>query len=94
MALFFPFLAKKYNPYDIDQHMFAMQVHAVRSVPIVCSSMVGEYGTATVNGRKIDSGKCYKFDFSPMPFLILTVGEAASEFDKVYTVKLEGYFHT
>ncbi len=91
MARFFPFMAKKYNPYYIDQHMFAMHVHAVRSIPVVCSSMIGEYGTATVNGIKIGSGKCYKFDFSPFPILLLPVGEVANDFYKVYTVKLEGY---
>lgn len=37
MPLFFTVLAKKYNPYDIDNGMFAMNCAAPRSLPIVAS---------------------------------------------------------
>lgn len=93
MPLFFTLLAKKYNPYDIDNGLFAMNYAAPRSLPIVCTKMIADdgYGTATVNGRLVSKGKCIKFDFSPMPIYLLPVGEAAQEFDKSYTVKLSGY---
>lgn len=60
---------------------------------MICSSMIAEdgYGTATVNGREISKGRCYKFDFSPLPIYLLPVGEAAKEFDTAYRVKLSGY---
>lgn len=93
MPLFFTVLAKKYNPYDIDNGMFAMNCAAPRSLPIVCTKMIADdgYGTATVNGKPVSKGKCVKFDFSPLPIYLLPVGEAAQDFDKTYTVKLSGY---
>ena len=93
MPLFFTVLAKKYNPYDIDNGMFAMNCAAPRSLPIVCTKMIADdgYGTATVNGKAVSKGKCVKFDFSPLPIYLLPVGEAAQDFDKTYTVKLSGY---
>ena len=53
MPLFFTLLAKKYNPYDIDNGIFAMNCAAPRSLPIVCTKMIADdgYGTATVNGK-------------------------------------------
>ena len=93
MPMFFTLLAKKYNPYDIDNGMFAMNCAAPRSLPIVCTKMIADdgYGTATVNGKPVSKGKCVKFDFSPLPIYLLPVGEAAQDFDKTYTVKLSGY---
>lgn len=93
MPMFFTLLAKKYNPYDIDNGMFAMNCAAPRSLPIVCTKMIADdgYGTATVNGKLVSKGKCVKFDFSPLPIYLLPVGEAAQDFDKTYTVKLSGY---
>ena len=93
MPLFFTLLAKKYNPYDIDNGMFAMNCAAPRSLPIVCTKMIADdgYGTATVNGKPVSKGKCVKFDFSPLPIYLLPVGKAAQDFDKTYTVKLSGY---
>ena len=78
MPMFFTLLARKYNPYDIDNGMFAMIAD-------------DGYGTATVNGKPVSKGKCVKFDFSPLPIYLLPVGEAAQDFDKTYTVKLSGY---
>lgn len=93
MPMFFTLLAKKYNPYDIDNGLFAMNCAAPRSLPIVCTKMISDdgYGTATVNGKPVSKGKCVKFDFSPLPIYLLPVGEAARDFDKTYTVKLSGY---
>lgn len=93
MPMFFTLLAKKYNPYDIDNGMFAMNCAAPRSLPIVCTKMIADdgYGTVTVNGKPVSKGKCVKFDFSPLPIYLLPVGEAAQDFDKTYTVKLSGY---
>lgn len=93
MAIFFSLLAKKYDPHAIDAGLFAMTVDAPRCVPVVCSKMIAEdgYGIATVNGKPVSQGKCYKFDFSPLPIYLLPVGEAATDFDTVYTVKLSGY---
>ena len=95
MPMFFTLLAKKYNPYDIDNGMFAMNCAAPRSLPIVCTKMIADdgYGTATVNGKPVSKGKCVKFDFSPLPIYLLPVGEAAQDFDKTYTVKLSAYRH-
>lgn len=93
MAMFFTVLAKKYNPYNIDHGMFAMNIAAPRCVPLVCTKMIADdgYGTATVNGKPISKGQCVKFDFSPLPMYFLPVGEVANEFNKTYTVKLTGY---
>ena len=89
MARFFTLLAKKYDPANIDTGLFAMNIEAPRSVPLVCSSEVdSRYGTATVDGKPISHGKCGKFDFSPLPIYFLPVGEVAREFGKTYTVKL------
>lgn len=92
-ALFFTLLAKKYDPHAIDAGLFAMNVASTRCVPLVCSHMIADdgYGVATVNGKRISPGRCYKFDFSPLPIYLLPVGEAANEFDKTYTVRLTGY---
>ena len=48
MPMFFTLLAKKYNPYDIDNGLFAMNCAAPRSLPIVCTKMISDdgYGTA------------------------------------------------
>lgn len=92
MARFFTLLAKKYDPANIDTGLFAMNIEAPRSVPLVCSSEVDpRYGTATVDGKSISHGKCGKFDFSPLPIYFLPVGEVAREFGKTYTVKLSGF---
>ena len=63
MPMFFTLLAKKYNPYDIDNGIFAMNCAAPRSLPIVCTKMIADdgYGTATVNGKPVSKGKCVKF---------------------------------
>lgn len=92
MARFFTLLAKKYDPANIDTGLFAMNIEAPHSVPLVCSSEVDpRYGTATVDGKPVSRGKCGKFDFSPLPIYFLPVGEVAREFGKTYTVKLSGF---
>lgn len=93
MAFFLPVLTKTYDPYDIDQNMFAMYYPSVRCIPIVCSGQVAKdgYGTATVDGVEIDHGVCVKLSMSPLPILFLPVGQAATQFGKTYTVKLKGY---
>ncbi len=93
MALFFTWFAKKYDPYDIDNGQFAFFYQAWRSVPLICTKMIdGDgYGEVRVNGEKIRKGRCIKFDFSPLPFLFIPVGEAAREFDKDYLVELKGF---
>lgn len=93
MAIFLPTLAYNYDPEHIDQNLFAMYYPAVRCVPIICSKHVAKdgYGTATVNGKPIGSGVCVKLRVSPVPMLLLPVGEVANEFGKTYTVKLKGY---
>ena len=92
MARFFTLLAKKYDPANIDTGLFAMNIEAPHSVPLVCSSEIDpRYGTATVDGKPVSRGKCGKFDFSPLPIYFLPVGEVAREFGKTYTVKLSGF---
>ena len=92
MARFFTLLAKKYDPANIDTGLFAMNIEAPYSVPLVCSSEVDpRYGTATVDGKPVSHGKCGKFDFSPLPIYFLPVGEVAREYGKTYTVKLSGF---
>ncbi len=93
MALFLTWFAKEYSPYDIDNGRFAFFMQTTRTIPLVCTKMIADdgYGVATVNGKQISKGKCVKFDFSPLPFYFLPVGEVATEFDKTYTVELKGY---
>ena len=92
MARFFTMLAKHYDPGNVDQGMFAMHVAAPHAVPLIATSEVDpRYGTATVDGKPVSRGKCGKFDFSPLPFYFVPVGEVAREFGKTYTVKLTGF---
>lgn len=93
MALFLTWFAKEYSPYDIDNGRFAFFMQTTRTIPLICTKIIADdgYGVATVNGIKISKGKCVKFDFSPLPFYFLPVGEVATEFDKTYTVELKGY---
>lgn len=92
MPRFFSFLATNYDPANVDQGMFSMFAAVSHSVPLVCSSEVDlRYGTATVDGKPVSKGKCVKFDFSPLPFYFVPVGEVAREFGKTYTVKLTGF---
>ena len=92
MPRFFSFLATNYDPANVDQGMFSMFAAVPHSVPLVCSSEVDlRYGTATVDGKPVSKGKCIKFDFSPLPFYFVPVGEVAREFGKTYTVKLSGF---
>ena len=92
MPRFFAFLAKNYDPANVDQGMFAMHVAASHAVPLIATSEVDpRFGTATVDGEPVSKGKCVKFDFSPLPFYFVPVGEVAREFGKTYTVKLIGF---
>ena len=92
MPRFFAFLAKNYDPSNVDKGMFAMHVAAPHAVPLIATSEVDpRFGTATVNGRAVSKGQCVKFDFSPLPFYFVPVGEVARGFGKTYTVKLTGF---
>ena len=92
MPRFFAFLAKNYDPSNVDQGMFAMHVAAPHAVPLIATSEVDlRFGTATVDGKPVSKGKCIKFEFSPLPFYFVPVGEVAREFGKTYTVKLIGF---
>ena len=92
MPRFFAFLAKNYDPSNVDQGMFAMHVAAPHAVPLIATSEIDpRYGTATVDGKPVSKGQCVKFDFSPLPFYFVPVGEVAREFGKTYTVKLIGF---
>ncbi len=93
MAWFYSGMVKQYNPVNIDNHLFCMNVRAPKCVPIVCSNLIADdgYGKVTVNGKEISKGKCIKFDFSPLPVLMLPVGEVATEFDKSYEVIMSGF---
>ena len=92
MARFFAFLAKNYDPSNVDQGMFAMHIAAPHAVPLIATSEVDpRFGTATVDGKPVSKGKCVKFDFSPLPFYFVPVGEVTREFGKTYTVKLTGF---
>lgn len=92
MPRFFAFLAKNYDPANVDKGMFSMHVVAPHAVPLIATSEVDpRFGTITVNGKPVSRGKCVKFDFSPLPFYFVPVGEVAREFGKTYTVKLIGF---
>lgn len=92
MPRFFTMLAKHYDPANVDKGMFSMFAAVPHSVPLVCSSEVDlRYGTATVDGKPVSKGKCIKFEFSPLPFYFVPVGEVAREFGKTYTVRLTGF---
>ena len=69
-----------------------MYVAAPHAVPLIATSEIDpRFGTATVNGKPVSKGKCIKFDFSPLPFYFVPVGEVAREYGKTYTVKLSGF---
>lgn len=92
MPKFFTMLAKHYDPGNVDQGMFSMFAVTPHAVPLIATSEIDpRYGTATVDGKPVSKGQCVKFDFSPLPFYFVPVGEVAREFGKTYTVKLIGF---
>lgn len=92
MPKFFTMLAKHYDPGNVDQGMFSMFAVTSHAVPLIATSEVDpNSGTATVDGKPVSKGKCIKFDFSPLPFYFVPVGEVTREFGKTYTVKLTGF---
>ena len=92
MPRFFSFLAKNYDPANVDQGMFSMFAVTPHAVPLIATSEVDpNSGSVTVDGKPVSKGKCIKFDFSPLPFYFVPVGEVAREFGKTYTVKLLGF---
>ena len=92
MPKFFTMFAKHYDPGNVDQGMFSMFAVTPHAVPVIATSEVDpNSGTATVDGKPVSKGKCIKFDFSPLPFYFVPVGEVAREFGKTYTVKLSGF---
>lgn len=92
MPKFFTMLAKHYDPGNVDQGMFSMFAVTPHAVPLIATSEVDpNSGTVTVDGKPVSKGKCIKFDFSPLPFYFVPVGEVAREFGKTYTVKLIGF---
>lgn len=92
MPKFFTMLAKHYDPGNVDQGMFSMFAVTPHAVPLIATSEVDpNSGTATVDGKPVSKGKCIKFDFSPLPFYFVPVGEVTREFGKTYTVKLIGF---
>lgn len=92
MPRFFSFLAKNYDPANVDQGMFSMFAVTPHAVPLIATSEVDpNSGSVTVDGKPVSKGKCIKFDFSPLPFYFVPVGEVAREFGKTYTVKLSGF---
>ena len=92
MPKFFTMLAKHYDPGNVDQGMFSMFAVTSHAVPLIATSEVDpNSGTATVDGKPVSKGKCIKFDFSPLPFYFVPVGEVTREFGKTYTVKLIGF---
>ena len=92
MPKFFTMLAKHYDPSNVDQGMFSMFAVTPHAVPVIATSEVDpNSGMVTVDGKPVSKGKCIKFDFSPLPFYFVPVGEVAREFGKTYTVKLSGF---
>ena len=92
MPRFFSFLAKNYDPANVDQGMFSMFAVTPHAVPLIATSEVDpNSGSVTVDGKPVSKGKCIKFDFSPLPFYFVPVGEVAREFGKTYTVNLSGF---
>ena len=92
MARFFTMLAKHYDPGNVDKGMFSMFAPVPHSVPVIATSEVDtNSGIVTVDGKPVSKGKCIKFEFSPLPFYFVPVGEVAREFGKTYTVRLTGF---
>lgn len=92
MPRFFSFLATNYDPANVDQGMFSMFAVTPHAVPLIATSEVDpNSGSVTVDGKPVSKGKCIKFDFSPLPFYFVPVGEVTREFGKTYTVKLIGF---
>lgn len=92
MPKFFTMLAKHYDPGNVDQGMFSMFAVTSHAVPLIATSEVDpNSGIVTVDGKPVSKGKCIKFDFSPLPFYFVPVGEVAREFGKTYTVRLTGF---
>ena len=92
MPRFFTMLAKHYDPANVDKGMFSMFAPVPHSVPVIATSEVDpNSGIVTVDGKPVSKGKCIKFEFSPLPFYFVPVGEVAREFGKTYTVRLTGF---
>ena len=92
MPRFFTMLAKHYDPANVDKGMFSMFAPVPHSVPVIATSEVDpNSGMVTVDGKPVSKGKCIKFDFSPLPFYFVPVGEVARDFGKTHTVRLTGF---
>ncbi len=92
MPRFFTMLAKHYDPANVDKGMFSMFAVTPHAVPLIATSEVDpNSGIVTVDGKPVSKGKCIKFEFSPLPFYFVPVGEVAREFGKTYTVRLTGF---
>lgn len=92
MPRFFTMLAKHYDPANVDKGLFSMFAPIPHSVPVIATSEVDpNSGMVTVDGKPVSKGKCIKFDFSPLPFYFVPVGEVARGFNKTYTVRLTGF---
>lgn len=89
MPMMFP-LEKRYDPTTIDGKFSAFsKLPCVIQVSITAPIAKGGYGKATVDGIELSGTEM--IEAVGFKLLLVPVGEVAREYDKTYTVKLEGF---
>lgn len=84
MPRFFSFLAKNYDPANVDKGMFAMHIAVPHAVPLIVTSEVDPHsGMATVDGKPVSKGKCVKFDFLRCRFILCPWGKSRASMGKL-----------
>lgn len=88
--MFLTFTAKTYDINEIDNQL-AMFDREARGLSIACTKAIGVYGTVTVDKQPLSKGRYLKLPYSPLPMLVLPVGEVARAYNTAYTVRLTGF---
>lgn len=87
------FLSKTYDPGQIDGQlsMFAKAPNAIQ-VQVTKPLDLARCGRITVDGVDISKPTQVLIPMSPLPILMIPVGEVAVEYDSEYTVRCEGFY--
>lgn len=82
--------------YDIDEIDGALAFHSKASnavqLQVTKPLDMERYGKVTVDGVEISRGIQFDLPQAPIPFLMLPVGEVALQYDRTYTVRVEGFY--
>ena len=78
-----------FDPDEIDSSMHAIS-KMPRAIPVALAAPLTQFGTATVDGIALSGCEQVKNALNRW-FLMVPVGEVAFEYDRSYTVKLEGF---